>query len=45
MNFRKNKASESNNYTFETDEILLTIVTYRKSALRIFKKNVSFLFP
>lgn len=40
MNFRKNKASESNNYTFETDEILLTIVTYRKSVLRIFKKKM-----
>lgn len=44
MNFRKSKASESNNYTFETDEILLTIVTYRKSGLQyIFKKCFLFI--
>lgn len=39
------KASESNNYTFETHEILLTIFTYRNLEICIFKKKNLLIFP
>lgn len=40
----KEMASESNNYTFETYKILLTIFIYRKSRICVFQKLLMFPF-